>query len=103
MLFRSNWFDTSAYVPAPSYEFGTTARNILRSPAWSNLDFSLFKTFNFTEGLRFEFRAEAFNALNHAEYGLNAEAGDSSNPSQYGKILAANPGRIIQLGGKVYF
>jgi len=99
----NNWFNTAAFVPAPDYEFGTTGRNIIRSPSWNNLDFSLFKTVKFTEGLRFELRAEAFNALNHAEYGLSGEAGDSSNAAQYGKILAANPGRIVQLGGKFYF
>jgi Carboxypeptidase regulatory-like domain/TonB-dependent Receptor Plug Domain len=99
----SNWFDTSAFAAAPNYEFGTTGRNILRAPNWNNLDFSIFKTFAFTEHMRFELRGEAFNALNHAEYQLDAEAGDSSNATQYGKILAANPGRIVQIGGKFYF
>jgi hypothetical protein len=99
----SNWFDTSAFVAAPNYVFGTTGRNILRAPNWNNLDFSIFKTFAFTEHMRFELRGEAFNSLNHAEYQLDAEAGDSSNATQYGKILAANPGRIVQIGGKLYF
>ncbi len=99
----NNWFDTSAFVPAPNYEFGTTGRNIMRAPTWNNLDFSVFKTFAFTERLGFVLRVEAFNVLNHAEYQLDAEAGDSSNALQYGQILAANPGRIVQLGGKFYF
>ncbi len=113
----SEWFDTSAFVVPPDYTFGTTGRNILSLPTYDNLNFSLFKAFNFTERYRFELRGEAFNALNHAEYGLdpsnpNQEAalnyqatlvGNVEGGSQYGHVLIAHSGRIIQVGGKFYF
>ena len=33
------------------------------------MDLSVFKSFPLRETMRFEFRAEAFNAFNHADFG----------------------------------
>jgi hypothetical protein len=45
--------------------FGTVGRNRLLGPSFSQWDISFFKSFAVTEGLRAQFRAEAFNVLNH--------------------------------------
>ena len=42
--------------------------NILRGPGIANLDLSIFKNFSFTERMCLQFRAEAFNALNHTQF-----------------------------------
>jgi hypothetical protein len=49
---------------------GTTGmgRNMFQGPAFWDMDGSLSKSFNATERVKFTFRAEAFNALNHANY-----------------------------------
>jgi hypothetical protein len=49
---------------------GTTGmgRNMFQGPAFWDMDGSLSKSFNATERIKFTFRAEAFNALNHANY-----------------------------------
>ena len=44
--------------------FGSVGRNRLLGPSFSQLDMSFFKNFEVTEGLRAQFRAEAFNLLN---------------------------------------
>ena len=42
----------------------------MRSPGFVNLDSSLSKQFHITEKTYFDFRWEAFNALNHQNLGL---------------------------------
>ncbi len=44
--------------------FGNVARNQLIGPRFSQLDLSVFKNFMVTEGVRAQFRAEAFNLAN---------------------------------------
>ena len=60
------WFDTSfntadaAWGVPLQYTYGNGGRNILRGPGRINLDFSIFKSFNFTESRSLQFRAESF-------------------------------------------
>jgi hypothetical protein len=96
-----HWFDTSAFsVPAP-YTYGNLGRNTLFGPGRTNWDMSLFKNFVIHEQTRFELRAEAFNILNHPQFGLpNASIG---NP-QAGSITSTvgNP-RQLQMGLRFQF
>ncbi len=43
---------------------GTSARNLIRGPGFSNVDFALFKNFAITERFRAQFRAQAYNLTN---------------------------------------
>jgi hypothetical protein len=53
------------------WQFGTAGLRLpgLRSPGYWNLDSALSKRFNISESKYFEFRWEAFNALNHQNLG----------------------------------
>jgi hypothetical protein len=101
-------------------QFGNSGRDILRGPGINNWDMGLGKDFKFTEKVSFQFRAEAFNVFNHHQYGfdpftstgIGAPVDDNPNDfsiingvstSTFGRIQAAHPGRIIQLGGKIVF
>lgn len=55
--------------------FGTVLRNSERGPALNQLNLAFFKNTKVTEGVRVQFRAELFNALNHPNpgYGVAAE------------------------------
>ena len=66
----------------------------------ANLDFSLFKNFQFAERRRVQLRAEAFNFLNHANLG---SPGTSVNSPSFGVISSASEPRILQLAVKVIF
>lgn len=95
------WFDPSAFgTPAP-YTYGNASRNSLFGPGRVNWDASLFKNFVIGEQVRFEFRAEAFNVLNHPQFGLpnqnigNAQAGTITS-------TVGNP-RQLQLGLRFQF
>jgi hypothetical protein len=65
----SEYFDTSCFYPAPYGTFGDVGRNTIEIPGLNNWDLSLFKTTHITERLTTQFRAEFFNAWNHAQFG----------------------------------
>ena len=95
------WFDPSAFATPAAYTFGNAGRNILNGPGRFNWDMSLFKHFVIREQTRFEFRAEAFNVLNHPQFGLpNANIGNA----QVGLInsIVGNP-RQLQMGLRFQF
>ena len=50
--------------------FGNFGRNVLRVPGQINVDTSLSRIFAVTEHFQLEARAEAFNAIKHANFKL---------------------------------
>jgi hypothetical protein len=61
---------------------------------------AIFKEFHLTENNYFEFRAEAFNTLNHTNpQNPNATLGNAN----YGKVTAAYDPRIMELALRYRF
>ncbi len=92
-----------ATVSAPtdvSQPFGNAPRNAARGYAFHQLDLGLFKNFQLPGDVRLQFRAEAFNALNHTNFG--APDGNISSPG-FGTIRSTFDPRQIQLGVKLLF
>jgi len=94
-----------AVTPAP-FTLGTGPPLLpnVRSPGAENGDLSLFKEIplkKMREGSRLEFRLEAFNALNHPQFGgPNA----SVNSGSFGVVGSQiNSPREVQLGLKLYW
>jgi len=54
--------------PFPSTRFGDAGRNTLVGPGLLSADLSLFKNIKITEAVRLQFRAEAFNIPNRANF-----------------------------------
>ncbi len=107
----SNWLTQyfanpqNAVTPAP-FTVGNAPREVstARVPGTATSALSLFKQFaipKMREGTMLEFRAEAFNALNHPQFaGPNTVVGASA----FGKVTAqANSPRQMQLALKLYF
>jgi len=94
-----------AVAPAP-YTFGTAPKVLpnLRMPGTRTAALSLFKEFSLAsmrEGAHLEFRAEAFNALNHPQF---AGPASTVGNDDFGKITQqANRPREVQLGLKLYW
>jgi hypothetical protein len=65
----NRWFDTNAFVFQPAGTVGNQHRNQLYGPGLQRVDLSLFKNFDIYENLKLEFRTEAFNVLNTAQFG----------------------------------
>ncbi len=86
--------------------FGNCAPRSFAGPPLQNVDLSLFKSFPFGETRRIEFRAEAFNALNHPNFANPNSAYSASTGAVFGRVTATLPNttpRDMQLALKFYF
>jgi Carboxypeptidase regulatory-like domain len=72
-----------AFTPAPAGVEGNTPRNFARGFDAVQADLALRRDFAIHEGLRLQFRVEAFNLLNHAIFG-SVDRYLSDGPSQFG-------------------
>jgi len=106
----AKWFDTSAFQNPPDFVVGNGPRTLpdTRGPGMISMDLSAFKTFRIKEQSVLEFRAEAFNFLNHVN--LN-NPGTSFSPNRqgvntsaaFGVITSSMKARSIQLGLRLSF
>jgi len=105
------WFDPAAFVLQPAGTFGTTGRGDFIGPNLRTLDLALAKTAAWARvGGRLEFRVEAFNILNRANFGvpeLRAFAGARDGEpvlATFGRISnTVTSARQVQLGVRVVF
>ena len=75
----------------------------VNGPGYKDFDFSLFKSFQVTEGTHAEFRAEAFNLTNTPSFNLPSDANylDTAN---FGRITSTRSNsRELQLAFKYYW
>ena len=95
------WFDTTKVVSQPFGTFGNCATGIIEVPGENNIDLSAVKNTVFHDRYRAEFRAEFFNAFNHASFGQpNTTVGSAS----FGIITSTRTSnRQIQFGLKIYY
>lgn len=95
------WFDTTAFTVPAVGSIGTAGRNILRGPGYTNLDLLVSRSFSVTETMRLDFRAEMFNALNRAHFGIPNAVVDLPTAGRITTLQA--PPRQIQFGLKFVF
>src|SRR5262249_20289761 len=62
------YFDPAAFSIPLSGTFGNVSRGSFTGPAMTTIDTSLFKKINISEQVNLQFRAEAFNVLNHVNF-----------------------------------
>jgi hypothetical protein len=75
--------------PGGAIRYGM-GRNLFRGPWFHNIDIAISKTFPITERLRLQFRADAVNAFNHA----NFDCIDTNvNSNTFGRALCVAGGR----------
>lgn len=94
------WFNTAAFASQPLYTYGNLGRNVLHAPGREALDLAIHREFFPREGMRLQFRAEAFNVTNTAPFG--APSGSFGSPT-FGVISSAGLGRNVQLALKLLF
>jgi len=80
---------------------GAVGRNTVRGDGLVNLDLALSKIFSFTERQKLTFRAEFFNALNRANFGLPIRT--IGAPGFGSAVETVNPARTIQFALKYSF
>jgi hypothetical protein len=65
-----NWFaNPGVFVAPPPGTFGTVGRNSFVGPGFEDVDLALIKNTKVTERMNVQFRADAFDLLNHPNYG----------------------------------
>jgi hypothetical protein len=107
------WLNPAAFAqPAAATTIGQTDYSVLggsgqqaRGPNFNNLDSSVFKYFNFTETIRLQFRAEAFNTTNTPQFAQPATGNLNFNASSgFSSITTVrNNQRLLQLALKLFF
>ena len=95
----AKYFNTAAFTVNAPGTFGNSGRNILTSPGLVDVDTAVVKNYQMTERWRLELRVEAFNVLNHTNFGPPLS---SLGPTD-GEITSARDPRIMQGALKIYF
>ena len=103
-----NWFNPCAFAPPAAGELGDANRAPVYGPRFVNTDLSLIKHIPLPyEGMSLNFRAEFFNAWNHAQFFLNGGASgmqDIAAPSSFGVINnTVHDPRVMQFALRLDF
>jgi outer membrane receptor protein involved in Fe transport len=110
------WFQTTGGVPldAPGKTvgpwaqpavatFGNVGRNSFRGPKFFNADFSVFKTFSFTERFRTQLQFNAYNVFNHVNFDRPDSCVDCGSAGDITGLAFGSTMRRLQFGLKVNF
>ncbi len=93
----AEYFNTSCYSNPAENTFGDERRDDIYGPHNTNLDLSGFKEFPIWESLTFQFRTDAFSALNHP---LPDQPNASCCSGTYGEITGWGGARTLEFSGK---
>jgi hypothetical protein len=103
----TNYFNTSAFCPAPALDggtgYGNSSAGVVRGPEQNNTDLTLSRIFKLgsSEKRTLDFRGEFFNAFNHVQY---ADPAVAYGTASFGSIQSTSVApRIIQLAAKIQF
>jgi carboxypeptidase family protein len=107
---RDQWFNPQAFIMPTVGTFGNLGRGSLRGPGLVNVDTSFFKMIKISERVDMQLRAEAFNILNHPNYGYPNAVLYSGNSSSFSSVSTAGAttftstfSRQLQLALKLMF
>jgi hypothetical protein len=110
------WFSTTygngsaVFTPpaAGTFNLQPGVRDSVYGPSEQNFNIAMIKAFPIRETMRFEFRAEAYNFINHpnlSPFGQPGALNLTPTSSQFGEITGkttTNP-RTLQVGGRFHF
>jgi hypothetical protein len=98
----AHWFNTAAFSVPALGTFGNSSRGVIRGPGAVFSDISIFKAVHIKDRATVQFRAEAFNFVNHLNLG-NPDTGveDGTN---FGVISSESGApRELQFGARIEF
>ena len=120
-----SWVDPAAFArPTGRGDIGNAARYVFRGPGINNWNLSLFKNFPLDKSnrRRVQFRVEAYNLLNHTQFGpapgvtvnsgtggqgidntLRYDAAGNQVNANFGKATSARAARILQGSIRISF
>ena len=96
-------FDPAQFSLPSLGTLGNARRRFFSGPGMASFDGTVSRDFKFSEGRTLEFRAEAFNVFNHAQFfGASAVEGNISSAS-FGHAVSAMAPRLMQLALRFHF
>jgi hypothetical protein len=97
-------FKTALFPIEKLGQLGNATRRVFYGPGIENFDLTLKKRVRLGDTKSLEFRVEAFNAFNHAQfYGPSSVDGQVEDTQHFGDIVNAASPRLMQLVGKFNF
>jgi hypothetical protein len=102
----NQWFNPAAFLLPTPGTYGSLGRGVYNGPGLAELDLSLLKSTAISERMNLQFRVEAFNVLNHSNFGTpNAIVFSGAGPSPSAGLIttSATTPRQLQFGLKLIF
>ena len=96
-------FNTAIFPEELLGQLGNAKRRVFYGPGIENFDANLQKTFPIHASQSLEFRVEAFNVFNHAQFFGPAAVDGKEQDANFGHIVSADNPRQIQLGLRLSF
>jgi hypothetical protein len=102
----NHYFNTAAFTNNAPGTFGNSGKNIMFGPHYFGDDAAVMKSWSLVEGIKLQFRWEAFNAFNHPTFGNpTGDYGNTVTWGGFGKIGTTGniPPRVMQGALKLTF
>jgi hypothetical protein len=92
----AEWFNPKAFQSPAKYTFGNASRTFGEGPGLVSLDASLLKSFKVGDRFAVQFRTEALNVLNHANFANPNTQNGSATFGQVTSLVSGTQSRILQ-------
>ena len=96
-------FNTGLFSLPSLGQAGNAPRRFFDGPGIYNFDMAVLKQIPLHESKSLEFRLEAFNVFNHAQFYGPAAVNGNITSANFGQIVTAAAPRLMQLAAKFYF
>ena len=97
------YFNPNYFTFEPLGQVGNAMRRYFSGPGINNFDMALLKDTHVWESMDLQFRAEAFNVFNHAQFNNPSGNIDNNFVGGFGYVTSARSARIMQLALKLLF
>jgi hypothetical protein len=97
------YFNPDYFVPETIGQVGNAMRRSFSGPGIDNYDMALLKSTAITETTKLQFRAEAFNVFNHAQFMNPNGLVNNTGQGGFGYVTGARDPRIMQVALKFLF
>jgi len=97
------YFNPNYFVPETIGQVGNAMRRYFSGPGINNFDMALLKSTDITESTKLQFRAEAFNVFNHAQFMNPNGLVNNTGQGGFGFVTGARDPRIMQVALKFLF
>jgi hypothetical protein len=97
------YFNPNDFAPEPVGQVGNAMRRFFSGPGINNFTMALLKDTQLTESTRLQFRAEAFNLFNHAQFMNPNGTVNNTGSGGFGYVTGARDARIMQVALKLIF